>query len=400
MDILILIGEGLRVLVGFLNLLFIPGFVISLALFPRFTDMGLIQRLAYSTVLSISSVISLVLFMDVVLGVDTTPQNISFGIGVFSASLLVIWLCEIWYLSSSLPAKVHRKFSGGYQVFQRYFSRMINSRRDRFTKTAMTTVVWHESVTSDRNHIEHTYLIDAGEEIDIQQVDEAKWKISDNAMVPPPYPRTRYFELAIREYKEAGLSLIDDLQVFPVTVTRKPDSTRGENKKKRGTLKISGRICEKTETAEIQWIYSHDFHIFAIIHSEDTLGQMVDRVITKIDEIASSIKSGSRVSSHVEDTQMLKDAFDVVLERPRRIPTGTAATTRRPEPRIPAHPTESDRRKLQADIVRDLKVHHVTPETFRSSDSMITKIKIPKKADVDKVLASIKEIQDDDWLYE
>ena len=140
MDIITLVAEGLRVVLGFLNLLFVPGFVLSLVLFPRFTDMGVIQRLAYSTVLSISSVISLVLFMDVVLGVDTTPQNISLGIGIFSALMLLIWLCEIWYLSSTLPARVHEKVSGRYLSFRKQVSRIINARRDRFTPTALTRV--------------------------------------------------------------------------------------------------------------------------------------------------------------------------------------------------------------------------------------------------------------------
>jgi len=399
MDTVPLIIEGLRIVLGFLNLLFVPGFVLSLALYPRFTDLGLIQRLAYSTVLSISSVISLVLFMDVVLGVDTTSQHISFGLGVFTASLLVIWLCEIWYLSSSLPAKVHRKFSGSYQGLQNFFSRIINSRRDRFTVTAMTRVVWHENVPSDRNHVDHSYLIDVSEELEIQQVDEAKWKIAEGALLPPPYPRTRYFELVITEFREEGQSLIDDLNVYPVLVTKKPGVTLFGHSIRRGALKITGRIYEKTDTAEIQWIYSHDFHLFAILHSEDTLRQMVDRVLIKLDEIATSVKSGSRISSHIEETQKLKDEFEVVLERPRKVPSAPAGS-RRPEPRALARPTESDRRKLLAEITRDLHVHHVTPETFRSSDRMIADIKIPEKTGVDKILDSINELKDDDWLYE
>ncbi len=31
---------------------------------------------------------------------------------------------------------------------------------------------------------------------------------------------------------------------------------------------------------------------------------------------------------------------------------------------------------------------------------MIADIKIPEKAGVDKILASIRELKDDDWLYE
>jgi hypothetical protein len=398
MDTVTLIVEGFRVIFGFLNLFFVPGFVISLVLYPRFTDLGSIQRLAYSTVLSIGSVISLVLFMDVVLGMNTTSANISLVLGAFSAFMLLIWLCEIWYLSSNLPSKLHQRFSGRFLGLQRYFSRIINARRDRFRKTAMKGVVWHENLRSGRNQIDHTYLIDAGDEIDIQLVDENKLKISNRAMLPPPYPKTRYFELVIREYKEDGLSLIDDIHIYPVQVTGKPEGNQGSLGIKPGTLKISRRLYKKADISEVQWIYSHDFHIFAIIHSQDTLGQMVDRVLSKLDEIVTSIKSGSRVSSHMEETQKLKDEFEIVLEKPRILPG--RATVKHTNVPILTPSIEDDRRKLQADIVRDLKVHHVTPETFRNSDRMITDIKIPEKTDVDKLKSSIREIQDDNWLYE
>lgn len=400
MDIVTLIMQGVRVVLGFLNLLFVPGFILSLVFFPRFTDMGLIERLAYSTVLSIGSVIATVLFMDVVLGVDTTPQNISLAIGVFTVFMLVIWLCEVWYLSSSLPARVHKRFSGGYRALQNYFSRLVNSRRDRFNDTTMIRVVWHENIRSGMNQVDHTYLIDAGEEFDVQLVDEHKWKASEPALVPPPYPAARYFELVIREFKEEGLSLIDDLQVYPVHVTKKPDVTFLGLRILRGAPKITRRIYEKSEFAEVQWIYSHDFHLFAILYSQDTLGQIVDRVLAKLDEIVTSIKKGSRISSHVEDTQKLKDEFEVILERPRRIPTITGGPIRYPESPLSPFPVESDRRRLQADIVRDLKVTHITPGTFRSSAGGITDIKIPEKTVTDKLKATIKEIQDDDWLYE
>ena len=103
-------------------------------------------------------------------------------------------------------------------------------------------------------------------------------------------------------------------------VTRKPDLTLLGFRIRRGALKIKERIYKKTDTAEIQWIYSHDFHLFAILYSEDTLGQMVDRVLLKLDEIATSIKKGSRVSSHLEETQNLRAEFEGVLEKPRTVP--------------------------------------------------------------------------------
>jgi len=448
MESVTIIVEGLRAVLVFLNLFFITGLAISLAFFPRFTDMGLMKRLAWSVVLSIGTVIASVLFMDFVLGVNASLQNISLGLCLFSLILLVVWFFEVWYLISSLPEKLHHAFSGRFLTLRRYFSRLMNSREDRFARTAMTRVIWHDSARAGTSHIDHTYLIDVKEAIDIQQIDETKWKVSEPSLMPPPYPRTWYFELVIREFNDGNISLIDDLQLYPVMVTRKPDLTLLGYRIRRGALKIRERIYKKTETSEIQWIYSHDFHLFAILYSEDTLGQMVDRVLLKLDEIATSIKKGSRVSSHLEETQNLKAEFEGVLEKPRTVPTpsireepakyGTNKAYAKPissppeetrtlkaefegvleKPRRAATPSikeepvkygtykayskpiDSDRRELQADIVRNLKVSHITPETFRRSDRMILDIKIPQKIGVDMILDSIRDLQDDDWLYE
>jgi hypothetical protein len=414
MDSVTFIVDGLRAILVFFNLLLVPGLAISLAFFPRFTDMGLMKRLAWSAVLSIGAVIASVLFMDFVLGVVATQQNISLGLGLFSMILLVVWFFEVWYLISSVPERLHRRFSGRFLPLRKHLSRVINSRRDRFARTDMTRVIWHESIRTGSTHIDHSYLFDIKEAIDIQQVDETKGKVSEPSLLPPPNPRTWYFELFIREFNDGTVSLIDDLQVYPVLVTRKRDLTLLGHRIRRGALKIAERIYKKTDTAEIQWIYSHDFHLFAILYSEDTLEQMVDRVLLKLDEIATSIKKGSRVTSHLEETQKLRDEFEVVLEKPLKEPLREPFKEPRkvPAPRITeepvkygtyrafAKPVESDRKELQAEIVRNLKVHHVTPETFRKSDRMILDIKIPETIGVDKILASIRELEDEDWLYE
>ena len=400
MDAVQVVVEAVRVTLTFLNLFFIPGFVISLVFFPRFNDLGHIQRLVYSLILSIGSVIAF-LFVDIILGIGTTPGTISLTLGVLSAFMLIVWLCEILYLNSSLPEKLNKRFSRGYQALQMYFSRIINSTRDRFTKTAMTRVVWHENVVSGRNHLDHSYLIDIGEEIDIQQVDENKWNSSDRALLPPPHPRTRYFELFIREYKEDGVSLIDDLLVYPVQVSEKSEDINTAHTIQSRTTKIARRIYKKTDTSEIRWIYSHDFHLLVLIHPQDTLGRMVDRILLKLDEIVTSIKNGSRISSHVEVTEKLKDEFDVLPEKSFITRTSKGKPSKLPESPLFNYPTESDRRMIHAEIVRNLKAEYITPDTFRSSDRMIADIDIPEKTDTDSLKTFIKEMEDDgNFLYE
>ena len=346
MDTVPVILEGLRVILGFLMLFFVPGFILSLVIFPRFSDIGIIKRLAYSTVLSIGSVIALVLFMYVVLGMDTTPENINIVIGAFSCFAFFVWLCEVWYLNSHLKDRLEPLVSADYQELQRYYSREKNARRDRFRQDTSTVVVYHEHQQTGLNHINHSYLLDIGEAIDIQQVVENKLKVTDSVIIKPPYPKTRYFELAIREYKENELSLVDDLQVTPVLVKKKPDKKVLGIVVQRGPVDIIERIHKKTSISESEWIYSHDFHIFAIIHADDTLDQMIDRIIGKLDEITNSIKSGIHISSHAEDRQILKNAFDAVIEKPSVTPVKPLEIARQPDVQVGAEPRKSHRRPV------------------------------------------------------
>ena len=356
MDTVAVILEGLRVILGFLMLFFVPGFALTLIIFPHFTEIGIIKRLVYSTVLSIGSVITLVLFMYVVLGVGSTPENIIFVIAAFSSFACFGWLLELWYLNSRLKNRLEPQISADYQKLQRYYSRKINAARDRFRQDTRTVVVYHEHQQSGLYHINHSYLIDIGEEIDIRQVIENKLKVTDSVIVRPPYPRTRYFELAIREYKEDRLSLVDDLQVVPVLVTKTPGKILLGFIRQQDTVNITERIHKKNSTSEVQWIYSHDFHIFAIIHAEDTRDQMVNRIIGKLDEIALSIKSGIHISSHAEDRQILREAFDAVIEKPRDTPVKPLEIARQPEVQFSAEPREILKRPviLESDEPREI----------------------------------------------
>jgi hypothetical protein len=387
MDIVTVLFGVIRIIFGLLSLFLVPGFLITLVYFPRLKEIGIIQRLIYSVFFSMGFVIVIVIFMVVALGVDTSSRNVDLAIAVFLALMLVVWLIEVFSLNKAI---------------RKYFSRILHSVRDR-RQPAITRVVYHESQRSGMNLVDHSYLLDVGSEMDIQQVIEHAGKISDIEIVQPPHPRTRYFELVITEYKEEGLSLVDDLQIYPVLVTRKPDIKFLRFLLKRGSSRIAERLYKKDRIAEIQWIYSHDFHLFAITNPDDTLDQMVDRIIEKIDQIATSQQRGSRVSSHIETTQMLREAFDTVMEKPRpAVPLPPIKTPPRP---VAAQQSlglkERDQRKLQKEIVRDLDMFGITAESFRGSDRLITKITIPDETDIDKkILDEIEGILDDDWFYE
>jgi uncharacterized membrane protein len=124
MDTAGVIFENLKVIFGFLLLFFIPGFAISLIYFPRLSDLHLSERLAYSTVLSIGSVVGLVLFMDVGLGLDATPYKIYVVICAFSIVAFIIWGFEIWFLNSSLKPRIDSLLTIDYPTFRNYSTKL------------------------------------------------------------------------------------------------------------------------------------------------------------------------------------------------------------------------------------------------------------------------------------
>ena len=264
----------------------------------------------------------------------------------------------------------------------------------------MTEVIYHEYQKSGRNHVDHSYLIDVGDEIEIQQVMEYKWKVFDSVILKPPHPKTRYFELYIREYKESGESLIDDLHVYPVLASRSPDLRVLGLTLKQGAWKISERIYKKANTTEIQWIYTDDFHLFAITHAQDQMEAIVDQIVAKIDEIATSIKTGYRVYSHMENQRMRREAFDAVMESQSGVTINKTAILKHPEFQLIAELGEGDRRKMQDEILRDLVALGATLDTFGGSNKIVAKIEIPAKTDITQQISHIEELQDLGWLFE
>lgn len=98
----------LRAIFGFILVLFIPGYALSWAFFPRKEELGFMERMAISFVLSIASVMLSVLFIDLVLGVDTTPENIVIAILTLTGLAACIWKLEVIYLKSNLKQRIDR----------------------------------------------------------------------------------------------------------------------------------------------------------------------------------------------------------------------------------------------------------------------------------------------------
>jgi hypothetical protein len=271
---------------------------------------------------------------------------------------------------------------------------------DIFREEWMTEIIYHQHQKVDKDHINHSYLIDAREEIEIQQIMEYKWKVFDSVILKPPNPRTRFFELVIKENREGTSSIIDDLQIYPVLAKQKPDFKILGFTIKKGIWEITERIYKKANTTEVQWIYTDDFHLFAITHATEPLDAIVDQMVGMIDNIALSIRNGYRISSHIENKHKRQEAFDAMIESHSGVSIDKTAVLRHLEFQLVAEPGEGNRKKMQDEILRDLMDLGTTLDTFGGSNKIIAKIEILEKNDINKQLAHIEDLQDLDWLFE
>lgn len=92
------IAHVLRVIFGLIFLFFVPGYAITLALFPRKEELSPIERLGFAGALSIIADILTVLFIDLVLHIPTTPLNIFLSLLTLTIIALMIWRIELYFI--------------------------------------------------------------------------------------------------------------------------------------------------------------------------------------------------------------------------------------------------------------------------------------------------------------
>ena len=81
----------LRVIFGLLLTMFIPGFAITLVIFPGESK---IEKVALSCVLSIAITLLMALSLDLVLGIDITAESMVVALLSFSAFFFLIYIVQ------------------------------------------------------------------------------------------------------------------------------------------------------------------------------------------------------------------------------------------------------------------------------------------------------------------
>ncbi|RLI78394.1 hypothetical protein DRP05_07415 [Archaeoglobales archaeon] len=88
-----------KVILGLIFLFFVPGYAITLALFPRKDELSLVEKIGFACALSIAADILTTLFIDVVFHVPTTASNIFFSLLTLTLIFLGIWRVEIYIIN-------------------------------------------------------------------------------------------------------------------------------------------------------------------------------------------------------------------------------------------------------------------------------------------------------------
>ena len=105
-----MILEILRAIFGLVLVLFIPGYALTWAFYPVRKDITDSERIALSFALSISGVMLWVLFIDIVLGIDTTPINLVVAIIILSLLSLAVWRIHLKFIHLKLKDKILKGF--------------------------------------------------------------------------------------------------------------------------------------------------------------------------------------------------------------------------------------------------------------------------------------------------
>jgi uncharacterized membrane protein len=106
-----MIIPALRVIFGLLLTLFIPGYALTLALFPKNTSKT--ERIALGSVLSIALTLLTALTLDLGLGVDYTAENMIISLTALTIIFTLIWLIQTsWFRDETRKAydKITRKW--------------------------------------------------------------------------------------------------------------------------------------------------------------------------------------------------------------------------------------------------------------------------------------------------
>ena len=176
----------------------------------------------------------------------------------------------------------------------------------------VTGVVNHKSHRIGWRQTRHTYLIDAGYGIEIQQVEVSP--LFENILYDPPFPQARYFEVEIDEIRSKGNKNTVFNSICPVKAHKKPDLHILRFRIRRGKWTVHERYRSLTPNGEVQWIYTDDFNLLYLSSGgRYDASMLMALIVSKLDTIVQSVASGTRIPSEFENQVECRTAFDSIF---------------------------------------------------------------------------------------
>lgn len=176
----------------------------------------------------------------------------------------------------------------------------------------MTGIVYHKTRRISWHNKRHSYLVDIGSNIEIQQMEVSD--LYENSLLDPPFPETRFFEIEVDEITRNGQRTFAFHNIWPVRAKRKPDWHILKLRILKGSWVITDKLQSKTSSGEVQWLYTDDFNILFLSSGGRHDAEMLLSLITgKLDAIARSIWSGTRIPSEFENQIACRTSFDTIF---------------------------------------------------------------------------------------
>ncbi|OPX64494.1 zinc ribbon domain-containing protein [Methanoregula sp. PtaB.Bin085] len=178
----------------------------------------------------------------------------------------------------------------------------------------MTHVVEHKIFRYSWELVRHTYLVDLGNEIDIQQVEISP--SHDGRILPGSCPRTRFFEAEVDQIQKGGKTVFSFRNICPVEICQKPDWNPFNLMRKSGNMRITRRFQSQEGDTEIRWLYTDDFFLISLSSGDrHDLEMLISLIIGKLNMIALSVQSGKRIRSEFEHQQQFRADMSTMFSK-------------------------------------------------------------------------------------
>jgi hypothetical protein len=176
----------------------------------------------------------------------------------------------------------------------------------------MTGIVEQKSLRYSWELVRHSYLVDIGNEIGIQQLEISP--PDKHHLLDPPYPVTRFFEIEIDQIQKNGRTVFSFRNICPVQIDQKPELHLLNRRIGKGSRNITKRLHAQEGETETRWLYTSDFFLISVSSGDrHDLSTLLSLILGRLNVIALSILSGKRIRSEYENQMEYRNSIGTLF---------------------------------------------------------------------------------------